>query len=366
MIIGVDAREFTGTGKTGIGRYLENLLAPLVRKGDNAFVLFTGRAESIPPSLVAPSVKIVPLPSLPAIVLDEAVLPALARRENIDLFFSPYYKIPLSGPFKRIITVHDIMFLRRNDLSRLARAAVGRRLLASGRRADIVLVDSDFTGGDLALFAPGLRPKIQRLYPDLAAAWLEPVDVASIAAARKRFALDGPLLLYTGNFKPHKNVDSLVEAFARIDGNKPRLVLAGGDERNSLRIEKLIRDRGLAARATVIRDINDEVLRALYAAADWFITASEYEGFGYPALEAMASGCPVICRTCTSLPEVVGKAAVEIKTPGAEGITEALRRAFAMPAAEKAGRAASGRERAEMFAPGSAAAGFARILGAIG
>lgn len=369
MKIGVDAREFVEKGKTGIGRYLENLLRPLIRGAGVDFVLFVTRRAFIPASLWAPSVKLVELPALPTLVIDQVILPYLIRREAIDVFFSPYYKVPLCGRFRRIITVHDITFLRREGLNHLKRFLIARQLQASTSQADIILVSSDFTAKDLIAFAPYLQGKIRRLYPDLCSDWLKPIEPAGIAGIRKTYADGKSFLLYVGNFKPHKNVDLLVKAFARLVKTQPaddrRLLLVGGDAGNQRRIEKLICQHGLETRIIIYRNVNDRDLRGLYAAADWLVTATGYEGFGYPLLEAMVSGCPVICHPCTSLPEVVGGAALEISGLTVEGLLHALRRALSLNPAEKLNLAERGINQAKRFLPGTAAADFSRILAAL-
>lgn len=369
MLIGIDAREFAAKGKTGISRYLENLLAPLVRGAGMDFVLFVERIDFIPDNLRTPSVKIVVLPALPTMVVDQVVLPCLARREKVDVFFSPYYKIPLSGAFKRIITVHDISFLRQEGLDRFSRLIVTRRLQASTRKADIILVDSDFTGKDLVDFKPSLKCKIHRLYPDLSADWLKPIDPANISKIQKTYADDKPFFLYVGNFNPHKNVDLLVKAFARLVQERQvsdrRLLLVGGDAMNLIRIMKLIHKHGMADHIVIHQNVGDFDLRGLYATADWFITASGYEGFGYPPLEAMAAGCPVICCPCTSFPEVVNGAALAISGLTVEGIMHALLRALSMQPAAKLDLVERGQKQAKQFLPGTAAGNFSRILSSL-
>ncbi len=370
MIIGVDAREFTEKGKTGIGRYLENLLAPLVRGTGMDFVLFAGQTDLIPENLRTPSVKIVELPALPTMVVDQVCLPLLARSEKVDVFFSPYYKVPLSGQFKRIITVHDIMFLRQEGLDWLRRLVVTRQLRAATGKADIILVDSDFTGKDLVDLLPKTKNKIHRLYPDLSPDWLGSVDPAHISRMREKHPDNRPYFLYVGNFNPHKNIELLVKAFARLAQerrfNDRRLLLVGGDAVNLRRITDLIHEHGMASRIIIHSNVSDFDLRGFYAMADWFVTASDYEGFGYPPLEAMAAGCPVICAPCTSLPEVVNGAALGLPSLTVEDVMKTLRQALDMQPAEKLNLVERGKNRARQFLPGSAAAGFARILAALG
>jgi len=369
MKIAVDAREFMEKWKTGISRYLENLLTPLIRGADIDFVLFVNRREFIPENLCAPSVKIVALPALPTMVVDQVILPCLAQREKVDVFFSPYYKVPLSGQFKRIITVHDIMFLRQEGLSSFKRFLVACQLRASARKADIILVSSDFTGKDLVDFRPSLKGKIRRLYPDLSADWLKPIDPADIFRIQQTYADGNSFFLYVGNFTPHKNVALLVKAFARLvqerQVNNRRLLLVGGDAMNLRRIIKLIHKHGMANHIIIHPNVSDFDLHGLYATADWFVTASGYEGFGYPPLEAMATGCPVICSPCTSFPEVFGNAALEISGLTVEGIMNALLKALNMQPAEKFNFVARGKDQAKRFLPGTAACNFSGILSSL-
>lgn len=366
MKIGVDAREFVEQGKTGIRRYLENLLAPLTGKADFNLVLFVNRRDFIPENLCAPSVKLIALPALPTQIVDQVALPHLAQQENIDIFFSPYYKVPLSGKFKRIITVHDIMFLRQEGLNSFTRFLIARQLRASARKADIIMVASDFTAADLSDFMPSLKPKIHRIYHDISAAWLKPVAPAALAAARERYAHGQPFFLYAGNFRPHKNVPLLLQAFAQLVAERQAaerlLLLAGGDAHNLPRISELIRKLGLEKHALICPNLPDEDLRGLYAAADWFITASSYEGFGFPLLEAMTAGCPVICHPRTSIPEVVGKAALELSALTVEEIIRVAKLAFNMKPDERRIYVEKGEQQALLFSPGTTAEQFAALL----
>ena len=179
--------------------------------------------------------------------------------------------------------------------------------------------------------------------------------------------MDGKsFFLYVGNFKPHKNVDLLVQAFARLvqerQVNDRRLLLVGGDYRNRHRIDALISKYGMTNHIFIHPNVSDFDLHRLYATADWFVTASGYEGFGYPPLEAMTAGCPVICCPCTSFPEVVGNAALEISGLTVEGIMNVLRQALNMQPAGKLDLVERGKKQAKQFLPSSAAGNFARIL----
>ncbi|MBN1675908.1 MAG: glycosyltransferase family 4 protein [Kiritimatiellae bacterium] len=368
MKLAVDAREWTGPVKTGIGRYLENLVTPLLAAESGLeFVFFVHEQHALPPAVAASEHEVVPLPAQRTQVVDQHVLPRLAREERVDVFFSPYYKVPLTGRFKRIITVHDIMFLRLEGVGAVKKMLTRFQARAAARKADVILVDSDFTGRDLAEAVPAARSKIRTLYPDLGAEWLKTPAPEEVAEARRRYAEDRPFLLYVGNFKPHKNVDRLVEAFSRLaaEGRAAGrcLLLAGGDDTNAPRIEARIAARHQGADIRICRNVEDAGLHALYAAADWFVTASSYEGFGYPVVEAMVSGCPVICGLNTSLTEVAGDAAFSPPNLSRSGLCDAFAEAVSMGLDERAAYIEKGRQRAAAFAPGTAAAAFCDVLG---
>ncbi|MBI3987876.1 MAG: glycosyltransferase family 4 protein [Lentisphaerae bacterium] len=366
MKLFIDAREFVPDRTTGIGRYLENLFAPMGPAIGGFRVFALNASAEMPLSLRGPTVREIRLPRLPTVFQDQLVLPLRAMQADADYFFSPYYKIPLWGRFRRIIVVHDIMFLRRNDAGRCARFFMARQLRWATRAAALILVDSDFTGKDLSDWLPDITHKIRRLYPDLAPEWFEPVEAARKDRVKSVYARHKPFLLYVGNFKPHKNVELLIEAFASLaEQGMERgrvLVLAGGDARRQPAIETAIRRRGLAEHVRIFPQVPDADLRALYATADGFVTASCYEGFGYPLVEAMAMGCPVSCHPATSMPEVTGDAAVPIRELTAAGVAGAMVELIRMEAGPRARRIELGRRQARNFQPGTAARQLLDIL----
>ena len=354
MKLAVDAREFTES-KTGIARYLENLLAPLVSSDDIRMILFVNRESCVPRSIKGPSVKLIALPALPTPLVDQFVIPYQATRAGARVFFSPYYKTAMLGSFKRVTTVHDIMFLRLPGERPALRSLRSMLFNIFVKRADILLCDSQFTKHDISSLLPSLADRSSVLYPGLHASWRSPPDDSDDVVAR--YTKTGRYLLYVGNFKPHKNVDMLVRAFSKSLRNGKaadhELLLAGSDSRNVGRIRGLIAALGIGERVLVHEDVVDHDLRSLYARAAWYVSASAYEGFGYPFLEAMVSGCPVVCYPCTSIQEVTGGAAVEIRELSVDSVAAALERAMAYDDAARNQFVAAGRSQADRFVPGN-------------
>jgi len=328
MKICIDGREFARNRKSGISRYLETFLPAFQSRREIEIVLFVNDPAAVPESIFHGNVRCVTLPKVPVLAADQLLLPVIAGRERAQLFFSPCHKVPFLGNFKRIITVHDIAFLRIPGSGPMTTMMREFQLRLAARRADLILVDSQHTRADLLAFIPSLEQKINVLYPTLDKDWFKPVHGEAVTDVQYRYAGRNPYFLYVGSFKPHKNVGRLVRAFLRlkVEGKITNqcLILVGGDAANLSRIENIARPGLNTGEIRIYPGVDDKDLKILYSGARWFITASRYEGFGYPVLEAMARSCPVICNPCTSLPEIVGDAALFIEGEDESAIANAL------------------------------------------
>ncbi|PJF39007.1 MAG: glycosyltransferase family 1 protein, partial [Phototrophicales bacterium] len=145
---------------------------------------------------------------------------------------------------------------------------------------------------------------------------------------RTHFQIDYPYLLYVGNLTQRKNLATYLRAFALIADEFPeyQLVIVGPSTFRASNLEPLIHELSLEKRIILTGHVAEEALPYLYNGADVFGFPSLYEGFGLPPLEAMACGTPVVVSNVSSLPEVVGEAALAIAPTDAEGFAEALQR----------------------------------------
>ncbi|NCC53080.1 MAG: glycosyltransferase family 1 protein [Spartobacteria bacterium] len=356
MNIFVDAREFTPRGPTGIARYLEHLFMPFTA-GSSDDIIFLAAYPPCVPAALAARCEVVPVPAGPTAYVDHMVIPRIVRTRPDAVFFSPYYKTPLTGTFKRISVVHDILFLRRNDLPPWKKLLTLAYLYTCAHKVDCVLVDSEYTRKDVEQVVSGVANKLVVLYPDISAFWFEALPVEG--AASRLEDIRSPYFLYVGNFNPHKNVDRLIEGFAAYrqahPGEPAMLVLAGGDPTHLGQVHACAAACGYAKDILVLRQISDETLKALYTGATAFITASSYEGFGYPVVEAMACSCPVICSPGTSLGEISGGCALPLADPSTEHISRALRAIVELAPEERRVMTARAREHARRFFAGTAA-----------
>jgi alpha-1,3-rhamnosyl/mannosyltransferase len=169
-----------------------------------------------------------------------------------------------------------------------------------------------------------------------------------------RYGLPPNYVLYLGANKPHKNLERLVLAWEQVlaaqDGTPPPpLVLAGHHDPRYPEARRLVTQRGLGQHVRFVPDVAEADVPALYSGAQLFVFPSFYEGFGLPPLEAMACGTPVLCSAASSLPEVVGEAALLFDPSSVPDLTAGLLRLL-RDADLRARLAAAGRQQSRLFA----------------
>ena len=290
------------------------------------------------------------------------MLSVIAEDIGTTAFFTPRITLPDSSEMTRICSVYNIELLKPGGANSFARWRDRRRLKRSLQNADLILVDSDFTGGRFDSAFPGFTDKQVVLYPDLGPAWEEGERLARQQPAPPLYR--EPYLLYVGSFDSHKNVELLVQAFHRYIEENPdsplKLILASKNIFENRSVESAVRTH--SDRIEIRHNLSDRRLRSLYENAIFFITASAYDSFGHPVVEAMACGCPVICPPGTALEEVSGGAAVPIVELSETGVLKAINAALAMPVGIRLELVQRGDEQMRMFLPGSTADGFSALL----
>ncbi|HLD71038.1 MAG TPA: glycosyltransferase family 1 protein, partial [Candidatus Peribacteraceae bacterium] len=312
--IGIDCRF--ASVPAGLGRYTRELVQELTKHPNIHFVLFV-RSKSedwIPRS---GSVKIVET-TIPHYSLSEQFLfPSLIKAEQLDLFFAPHFNVPLMVPCPFVATIHDLILHRfPNEASPLKKLAYRVLMRACMRRSKALIAVSEFTASEIqSFYGPQARIKTvvipEGINPDFKA---PAPDV--IETVKRKYHLTKPFFLYVGNAKQHKNAQLLLKAFQVLgDTSKELILVTGGKEAKHLR---------LPSGARILSAVPDSELPALYASALCFVTASLYEGFCLPLLEARACGCPVIACNLSAIPENAGPDAVLIK-PTIDALIEAMR-----------------------------------------
>jgi glycosyltransferase involved in cell wall biosynthesis len=292
---------------------------------------------------------------------DNALFPLYLRGLSPDLVHIPLNRVPLLMIQPYVVTVHDLanLFFEWEEYSRLRIQLRRYRLIRGLRRASRVIAVSEATRKDVEQLAGVAPHRLRLVYNAPDPGFLAP-DGPEAAEERRRimerYQIQYPFLLYAGNIRRHKNIPRLVEAFAVV-----REQLASHPVYHDLRLV-IIGDtisQFPAVRQTVIRSrvehtvrflgfVPFETLRCFYQSAAAFVFPSRYEGFGLPPLEAMACGAPVVTSNVSSLPEVVGDAAVLVNPENVFDIVRGIRDVL-LDEPLRAGLIQRGREQASRF-----------------
>jgi len=240
------------------------------------------------------------------------------------------YTAPLVCPAPVVVSVHDVSFLEHPEYFPWSRA---RQLQWTVRRtvhsAAKVLTGSEFSRKSILKVYGDLDEDKVVVVPNAAAPEFRPISrEAAAATVRERFGIPTPFVLSVGDLQPRKNQIGLIKAFARLVRAYPqlkhRLVLAGKETWFAGRVREAARESGVEERIQFFGFVSDADLLQLYNACELFVFPSFYEGFGLPALEAMACGRAVVCANTTALPEVVDGAAIVFDPYVVDEIVRAL------------------------------------------
>lgn len=226
------------------------------------------------------------------------------------------YTAPIGCSVPVVVTVHDVSYLEHpeyftQDRALQLRITVGRTV----KRAAKILTGTENARNAILKVYPDLEEDKVVVVPLAAAPELRPISrEAATARVREAQRIRGPFILSVGDIQPRKNHIGLIRAFARMVKAYPQLkhslVIAGKPTWFSDKVQEAARDSGAGERIQFVGFVSDADLLQLYNACDCFVFPSFYEGFGFPALEAMACGRAVVCSDASALPEVVDGAAI--------------------------------------------------------
>ncbi len=333
LTVGFDATA-AARQQAGIGRYTRELLRALSRIDDGIRyrVFYSGQG--------ADASGIPPLPSrfrVRALPVSDRVSNAVWHRARvpipiepfigrISLFHSPDFAAPPTLARPTVVTVHDLAFEREPDcavpsLRDYLRAVVPR----AARKATHIIAVSETTKRDIMELYGIPERKITVVYEGIAPALQERPQSYVSRTMLAPYGITDPYILSVGTIEPRKNYVRLLEAYRILAerGIRQHLVIAGAPGWMYEPVFNRIRELGLNDRVTLLRP-SDEHLAALYGGADAFVYPSLYEGFGIPALEALAAGVPSAVTERSALPEVVGDAAILLDPTDVESIAHAI------------------------------------------
>jgi glycosyltransferase involved in cell wall biosynthesis len=333
--IAIDARKLHDYG---IGTYVRNLLVELARQDrrDTFVVLCKDAQDCAFVRALGPAFEAMVERSGNYSVREQIAVPAALVRARVDLFHAPHYVVSPLTRCPYVVTIHDCIHLRFPQYLPNATARVYARTVMklSAQRARRILTVSNASKEDILHYLDVPASKVEVIYNALDERLATPPTAEDLARVRQRFQLMWPFILYTGNIKPHKNVDRLIEAYSilRERGVEDvKLVIIGDEISKFPNLRRLIHKHQLHQHVRFHGFVPDATLAALYRLAAVFVFPSLCEGFGLPPLEAMAAGVPVITSNVSSLPEVVGDAAVLIDPTDASAIADAMARVLGDP-----------------------------------
>ena len=325
MRVAFDARKLHDFG---IGTYIQGLLREFVALGvPEELVVYRSPDAEVPPVLEAAARIEWRLESAPPYSVAELWrLARRARRDRAQLFHAPHYVCPPVLACPAVVTIHDLIHLRFPDWRGRPLAPLYARVmlrLAVWRAARVITV-SESTRRDLERWLRA-RPERIRVIPNGVAPHFGPAaDPVALQAGLGKLGLAAPYLLFVGNPMPHKNLPRLLDAFARLPAELGALVVAGVRPAARPALDRAVETRGLRARVTVFAPLPEALMPLLYQGASLLVIPSLWEGFGLPALEAMACGTPVVASDRGALPEVIGDAGVLVDPTNVDALREAM------------------------------------------
>lgn len=342
MKIGINALFFQQPA-TGSGQYMTHLLAALAEiDQQNEYVLLGAQPIKQEQTLAtAFPYQVWPVPgiigdreNIEKLIWEQLTGPAAAREAGVDVFHVPYFAPPLLPRTSTVVTIHDVIPLRLPLYQAGAKVKAYVRLVSqAAHNATRIITVSQHAKQDM-IEALKIPPERIRVIYEAASEEYHPItDTEILAKARARYGLGERYVFYLGGLDQRKNVPQLVRAFARLysrlEDPKLQLLIAGNPDKNNGPLfpdpRPIAAELGMSGQI-IYRFIEEEDKPAMYSGASVFVFPSLYEGFGLDPLEAMSCGTPVVCSNRTSLPEVVGDAAITVDPDDLDALVESMYR----------------------------------------
>jgi glycosyltransferase involved in cell wall biosynthesis len=246
------------------------------------------------------------------ILWEQLLQPPLLATRGIDLLHSPVNVLPLLLPVPAVLTIHDLSFLRfPGTFSRAKRRYQAALTSFSARRARLVLTDSEHTRRDVIALLGVSPARVRTVYPGVTELY-RPKPPEAVQQFRRRHGLPERFFVHVGTLQPRKNLERLISAFARFkraSGQTHALMLVGGKGWLYEGLLQHARQENVEGSVHFVGFAPPDEAPLWYAAAEVMVFPSLYEGFGFPIVEAMACGTPVLSSTASCLPEAAGDAA---------------------------------------------------------
>ncbi|MFH1427089.1 MAG: glycosyltransferase family 1 protein [Patescibacteria group bacterium] len=330
MNIGIDIRTLMDSQYSGVSEYTYNLVKEILRLDKvNQYKLFYNSGRDVSgriPKFISENVEVVsthyPNKLYNYIMQKTFRYPKIDQLLGVDLFFMPHIGFAsLSNKCKSILTIHDLSFIRYQKFYSL-RKNLWHKLVNTKKllnQFDTIIAVSENTKSDIIELGGVDNSKVKVIYSAVEGQFRkiskEEPDFNNLDVIRAKYDLPWDFILFLGTIEPRKNIIGLIKAFSILKVNNSnlkslKLVIAGGQGWKSKSIFKEWEKSKYKADIKFLGYVDREDKVYLYNLAKIFIYPSFYEGFGFPPLEAMSSGTPVVSSNISSLPEIMGGAAL--------------------------------------------------------
>lgn len=336
MRIGIDGYEANVIQRVGIGRFAYELLWALYRlntKHEIIIFIPNGKIADLPRERTNWQYRIVKSRRLWTFVS----LPKALHKENLDIFFSPTHYVPLFSRIPRVFSIMDLSFIhfpklfRKKDLHQLRlgtqySAKVGKGIVTiSNFSKDAIIKQYKAPSKSVVVAYPGFDHKV----------FNTKASAAQIKGVHKRFGITNDYIIYVGTLQPRKNIVRLLNAFQQLEDKKVKLLIVGKKGWLYSEFFEKVKKWKLSDRILFTNFVSDTDLALLLRGAKCFVLPSLYEGFGIPAVEAMACGVPVVVSNISSLPEIVGDAGIYVNPYESKYIASGLNQALSLSDAQR-------------------------------
>lgn len=324
--IGIDARFF-GPKDKGFGRYTENLIRNLEKIDHaNQYFVFLRKDSWKEYQPKNPNFKKVLADYKWYGWKEQVLLPLKLKKYKLDLVHFAHFNVPIFYRGKFIVTIHDLTLrffptLKKSlrnflvyPLKRLAYKIVFARAIKESKK---IIAVSRYTKRDILRYYSINPEKIEVIYEGTP-------EKRKAQSAKCEIRIEKPYLLYVGNAYPHKNLETLILAFRKLNQKDLRLVLAGGEDYFYKRLGNKYQSDNIIFPGFV----KEKDLDALYQNATLYVFPSRCEGFGLPSLEAMARGLPIVSSNATCLPEILGDAAIYFNPLDIDDMVKTIKKAL--------------------------------------
>lgn len=347
MKIGIDGR-FWRASTGGIGRYTRSLLSNLLKiDRQNQYVVFITPADKKEFHLKAKNLKVVVADIGHYSLAEQTKLAKILGREKLDLIHFTNFNHPIFYRKPFVTTIHDLTMtffpVGRKQKSAIRRHAYNAIMKHAAGKSRAVIAVSEATKKDIVKHLGGKADKIKVIYHGFDKVYHP--QFATYEVAKK-----GPYILFVSQWRPHKGILKLLEAYKILKERykiKEKLILVGKPNSAFPEINEAV-EKSKSLEVETPGFVAEKDLTALYQNASAFVFPSVYEGFGLPILEAMACGAPVACSKTSSMPEVGGKAVLYFDPESPEDIAQTVWKILKNPKLKK-GLISKGLKQAKKF-----------------